>query len=128
VKTSYSSKLKDPRWQKKRLKILERDNFTCQDCRSADSELHVHHLVYMARRDPWDYGDDLLRTLCESCHARRQEVEQDFKQVAPSFSTPALRSVTCALNAMLGFMDEDAIVSLLLKETARFFPEDVTAG
>ena len=28
----YSEKLKDPRWQKKRLEILERDNFRCQYC------------------------------------------------------------------------------------------------
>ncbi len=29
-KQQYASKLKDPRWQKKRLEILQRDDFACQ--------------------------------------------------------------------------------------------------
>jgi hypothetical protein len=28
--SEYSKKLKHPRWQKKRLEILDRDKFTCQ--------------------------------------------------------------------------------------------------
>ena len=28
----YSEKLRDPRWQKARLKVLERDNWTCVNC------------------------------------------------------------------------------------------------
>lgn len=29
---SYAEKFKDPRWQKKRLKIMERDNWKCCEC------------------------------------------------------------------------------------------------
>lgn len=43
---SYAFKLKDPRWQRKRLEILQRDNFTCQECYATDKELNVHHLIY----------------------------------------------------------------------------------
>lgn len=31
-KSDYSQKLLDPRWQRKRLEILQRDDFTCQVC------------------------------------------------------------------------------------------------
>lgn len=65
---TYSEKLKDPRWQKKRLQILERDKFQCQDCGHKGKTLHVHHKYYIFKKDPWEYPDDLLITLCEDCH------------------------------------------------------------
>jgi len=42
----YSEKLKDPRWQKKRLKVLERDNWECKQCGEKEETLHIHHLLY----------------------------------------------------------------------------------
>ena len=66
----YSAKLKDPRWWKKRLKILERDKWTCQKqlCLDTESTLMVHHRLYLPNTEPWDYPDELLVTLCEDCH------------------------------------------------------------
>lgn len=66
--TTYSEKLKDPRWQRKRLEILGRDNFTCRQCSSEAKTLHVHHLSYFDGRDPWDVPDSSLITLCHDCH------------------------------------------------------------
>lgn len=65
-KKTYSEKLRDPRWQKKRLEILNRDNFTCLLCQDSDSTLHVHHLSYHG--NPWDAPSDKLQTLCQDCH------------------------------------------------------------
>ncbi len=65
---AYIEKLRDPRWQKKRLKILERDEWSCQICGDSTSTLHVHHRRYLRGKDPWDYDDALLTTLCEECH------------------------------------------------------------
>lgn len=67
-KTSYAEKLKDPRWQKKRLEILNRDDWCCQWCCDDESTLIVHHLAYEKGREPWEYDDDTLLTLCENCH------------------------------------------------------------
>jgi hypothetical protein len=58
---------KHPKWQKKRLKILERDEWSCVACGDADSTLHVHHAYYEG--DPWDVEDKFLQTLCEKCHS-----------------------------------------------------------
>jgi hypothetical protein len=66
----YSEKLKDPRWQKRRLKIFERDNWVCQLCSRTDLELHVHHL-YRTTEDPWDEPDLHLLTLCKLCHEQQ---------------------------------------------------------
>jgi hypothetical protein len=67
-KFDYKRLLQDPRWQKKRLKIMERDRFACRVCRDAESTLHVHHRYYKNSEGPWDYPDRALVTLCASCH------------------------------------------------------------
>ena len=30
--------------------------------------MHVHHRFYILGRLPWDYADEALVTLCDSCH------------------------------------------------------------
>lgn len=66
--TTYAELLRDPRWQKKRLKILKRDKWACRACAAFDCSLHVHHLIYIAGKAPWDYGRNHLVTLCKDCH------------------------------------------------------------
>lgn len=66
--SEYSEKLRDPCWQKKRLEILERDNWSCQYCNRKDMMLIVHHKTYSKSLEPWEYPDDMLITLCEDCH------------------------------------------------------------
>lgn len=75
---SYSEKLKDPRWQKKRLFILERDEWVCQCCYNDEITLHVHHMKYMGE-NPWECDDKFLITLCEHCH---EQETQSSKMVA----------------------------------------------
>ena len=75
---AYLEKLKDPRWQKKRLEIFERDNFTCKHCERQDVTLNVHHLKYIKDLDPWEYADCYLITLCEKCHKDIKEIEKYY--------------------------------------------------
>lgn len=74
-KTWYQRQLADPKWQKKRLEILQRDSFTCQNpaCYSTTKELHVHHKYYIKGLKTWEYPDDCLKTLCFECHKKEQE-------------------------------------------------------
>lgn len=76
----YSDKLKDPRWQKKRLGIMERDEWECQQCGDGKSTLNVHHKQYHG--DPWDAPDDSLETLCEKCHENRKAHNMAFLSLA----------------------------------------------
>lgn len=66
TKKTYAEKLKDPRWQKKRLEIMNRDNFTCQKCGDTKTTLVVHHFEYSG--EPWDVKNEGLITVCETCH------------------------------------------------------------
>lgn len=70
AENNYAKKLTDPRWQRKRLEVFERDNFTCVFCKSKDKELHVHHLEYFGQIEPWEYSLDLMQTLCQECHKK----------------------------------------------------------
>jgi 5-methylcytosine-specific restriction endonuclease McrA len=70
--SNYSELLKDPRWQVKRIAILKRDNFTCQECGARNTMLHVHHHFYTVDTNPWDYDDCMLITLCEECHINEE--------------------------------------------------------
>lgn len=73
--SNLSSQLRDRRWQKRRLEILSRDDFTCRMCGSTDNteQLHVHHLVYKRSLPIWDYPGNALITLCATCHTERIE-------------------------------------------------------
>ena len=67
--SKYSEKLKSPKWQKKRLQILERDNWRCQGCGNKQDTLNVHHMWYTNGKEPWEYDDECYVTLCDECHS-----------------------------------------------------------
>lgn len=67
---TYDQLLRDPRWQRKRLEIMERDRFTCRHCERTDLTLNVHHTYYLKGMMPWEYPSGSLYTFCEPCHKR----------------------------------------------------------
>ena len=73
MSSNYYEQLKDPRWQRKRLEVLEREDFTCQWCESTERTLHVHHTSYKKGAAPWDYRSNSLIVLCEECHSKSHE-------------------------------------------------------
>ena len=67
----YNFLLERREWRAKRLRILARDSYTCQQCGKRESlgvRLQVHHKHYIYGLDPWEYKDTELITLCEQCH------------------------------------------------------------
>lgn len=78
---NYLEKLKSPKWQKKRLEILERDNFSCRCCGNSESSLHVHHTKYIVNTDPWEYENESLITLCENCHSEITWKKKEVKKI-----------------------------------------------
>lgn len=76
TKHQYAQKLKDPRWQQRRLQIFESAEFKCEDCGDDKTTLHAHHCIYINDREPWDYSDECFRCICEKCHKRRHELEK----------------------------------------------------
>jgi hypothetical protein len=69
-KNTYAEKLLDPRWQKLRLQVFERDDWKCRACGNTSKTLNAHHPVYHPHSDgPWDYEIDSIITLCSECHS-----------------------------------------------------------
>jgi len=79
---TYSQKLQDPRWQKKRLEIMSRDGFACRKCQSETNSLTVHHFYYVAGRNPWEYPRNSMVTICRHCH---QEAHKDDSSLRLDF-------------------------------------------
>lgn len=66
--SEFWKKYQHPKWQAKRLAIMNRADFRCEHCCRNDRQLHVHHKIYRKGADPWDYADTELMCLCEPCH------------------------------------------------------------
>lgn len=103
---TYAEKLKDPRWQKKRLEIMERDEWTCQICGSKEKTMHTHHLIYIKGKEPWDYKDIALQCLCEECNEKEGRV--------PIVGSEDLSGI----NVMIKCVSADGDSGLLLWEAA----------
>src|SRR5262245_31613135 len=86
-RSAYQQKLLDPRWQKKRLEVFERDEWTCQACHDKEATLHVHHRYYEQGCEPWEYPLDAFITYCAECH----ELETFYKPLAEQALLMALR-------------------------------------
>ena len=68
--SSYSEKLKDPRWLDRRATILAKAKGKCAACGASDGPLQVHHVYYAPYREPWAYEDRELKALCPVCHEK----------------------------------------------------------
>jgi hypothetical protein len=108
--STYSDKLKDPRWQKKRLQILEEQKWKCIKCKDENTTLHVHHITYKRGNEPWDYPNSNLMCLCKDCHKEIEYIKEFYKSKKLKFSEKKL-SVTKikSKNGSLFFIASDEI-------------------
>lgn len=102
-KATYYEQLRDPRWQKRRLEIMNRDEFKCQLCYDGESTLNVHHKHYHKGHAPWEYTDDELVTLCETCHENIDEIEADRKEILSKLNVDGPYSVSEGLALIAGW-------------------------
>jgi hypothetical protein len=71
--SEFSDQYKHPKWQKKRLEMLEAAQFECSSCGDKESQLHVHHKHYVKGRKVWDYESWEFAVLCDKCHKEAHE-------------------------------------------------------
>lgn len=106
----YLEALASPQWQKKRLEIMQRDNFTCQYCGCKDKTLHIHHKVYKNGKKPWEYDDKYLITLCDKCH---EYITNDKNRLYEQF--------IYVRDNMREYGFSDAILNAILEHIGAFF-------
>lgn len=82
---TYSEKLKNANWQKKRLEIFNRDNWAClscgRNCLQEGLSAHVHHIKYLPNLEPWEYDNCLLVTYCELCHNTEHLIGDQISEI-----------------------------------------------
>lgn len=110
----YKEQIKSPKWQKRRLEIMQKDNFTCQLCGDTESMLNVHHLCYHKDSKIWEYEDWELITLCENCHKDEHSSMDDIMNEIESIKSRGvtMREIVSALESidiLLYFGNDDCI-------------------
>lgn len=94
--STYAEKLRDPRWQRRRLEIMQRDGWACVFCGATDKTLAVHHFAYTG--EPWEARDDDLATACEDCH----RAEHEGRRCAEDLLIQACRHAHLSADAVEG--------------------------
>jgi hypothetical protein len=112
----FWEKYRDRRWQEKRLRIMERAGFRCEMCGSEDSKetLHIHHGYYRSKADLWDYPDDTLWCLCESCHEAAEANKQDCHSALATINPAFLELAATAIESLrdgLFLIDDEGITN-----------------
>lgn len=116
---SYRDKLLDPRWQRKRLEIFQRDDFTCRHCGDNSKTLHVHHHYYAPNAEPWEYHESALVTLCCDCHEEQEAHKSDSAMLSihlncAGFMNTDLAAFGCAVRGLAKYIQTERIHLLIL--------------
>lgn len=88
--SDYKGKLRSPFWQRRRLEIMARDEFACRFCGDKTEELHIHHTIYLHDKEPWEYDEKHLITLCHACHLEEEKLKSNDAFLIGMFSQTGL--------------------------------------
>lgn len=127
---AYSEKLKSPLWQRKRLEVMQRDNFKCSCCSNDKIQLQVHHIEYFESLEPWEYPNDMLVTLCEPCHSKeliRFKYENKLLQSLKTngFLADDILALSCIIDTKRSFTDSIKKLVKKFKEQTYAWKEGV---
>lgn len=117
TRPTYSELLRDPRWQRARLKRLDAAGWKCESCRSGETTLNVHHKRYVRGRAPWEYEDAELTVLCEPCHDKEHVAIENRTALLARLPAPTLAAFFAsgaAAAVRLRDPDDSALLDMIL--------------
>lgn len=88
MKRFYNTKV----WKAKRKKILERDEYKCQECKRYGKRIEakeVHHIKPLEDFPDEALSDENLISLCEKCH-KKKHPEKGTKAAKTRIGMPPL--------------------------------------
>jgi hypothetical protein len=121
MRKTYSELLLDPRWQKKRLQILEAAEWRCAHCEDSEKTLHVHHLLYRKGAKPWEYEDRELIVLCADCHKSDHRLRDEI-------ADGLARSGSICFPQIIGYLTGLRIISEFDDYKGKDFEEVIEMG
>lgn len=110
--SAYAERLKDPRWQRRRLEILQRSDFSCEACEAKDKTLHVHHKLYRKGAMPWEYDNHELQALCEDCHQEEHCLRDEISAALAHMDHAALTTLLGYARALVIGFDSEAVLPI----------------
>lgn len=106
---TYVEKLRDPRWQKKRLEVLDRAGWKCELCGLQSNSMHVHHGYYRRGAQPWEYHKSTLHALCEFCHLAYVGCDmEDIGSTIARCDMRAINTLASVLRVVVRMLNERA--------------------
>lgn len=107
----YKSQYMHPKWQKRRLEILDGAGYQCQSCEDTEKTLHVHHKRYIKGRDVWDYADADLEVLCADCHKHEHWQRDELNKMVATMCSQEVAELLCIIAGIKSYTweidDED---------------------
>lgn len=125
--SSYSQKLLDPRWQRRRLEILDAAGWRCTYCGATDKTFHVHHRRYIRGHQPWEYEDADLAALCKDCHSNHHDDRARLDAVIARAGEYGILSLTALCAGYLAGLPVTTYACDELYEQAGAFDPDLFA-
>lgn len=100
-KPTYYELLRLPLWQEKRLRIMDRARFRCENCGTNELTLNVHHKLYIKGAKPWEYRDDELQCLCENCHESEHALRNRLNEAVAKLNPLDVENIVGYVEAMV---------------------------
>jgi hypothetical protein len=129
-KKTYYEKLKDPRWQKKRLEVMQKNDFNCEICGDGESTLNVHHKEYLKDLEPWEYNIYQLACICQSCHEEQHNQFDLLKWVCSYARLDGPQNRTELAYLLAGYigMPYEGVLSVSCMDDNRFLRNPFKSG
>lgn len=131
IEMDWKDQYKHPNWQKRRLEVLQAHDFTCQLCWDKDETLNVHHKAYIKGRKVWEYDDDQLECLCETCHEETHTNKENISALLsalPTHATPAIIALVAGYCSKIPGIAHLELSDSQTEATAKFHPIAFSAG
>jgi hypothetical protein len=116
---SYSDLLRDPRWQRMRLEVMQRADFACEECGDKTTTLNVHHTYYAPGRKPWEYEPESLRCLCERCHELVTQLLDETRRTIGALKLEELDMVIGSIRMLMAVKRGESIAKIESMAQAR---------
>lgn len=121
----FSEQYRNPEWQKKRLEVLSRSNFTCEQCGCNNSTIHVHHKRYLKGRKVWEYDLENFEALCQPCHHENHKAKNKINDLLASVESYQWEDLAELIEGWISDSDSSVSPGMIAKKIQYWKKEDL---
>lgn len=125
--SQWKDQYRNPLWQKRRLEVMQYRDFTCQVCGDTSETLNVHHKAYIKGRKVWEYENDQLECLCETCHKTAHDEKEKLLGLLLLISSEGIGSITALVAGYCSTMSGPVSIDVCPQELESLAEKDALA-